>query len=101
MFQTVKSRTAFFCIVTGASIPLAAHAAGGDPGPCKQIVETCLSAGFVKGDAKLGYGLSRDCIVPIMRGTGQPPNAIKPLPPVPPELVAACRQRHPKFGEGT
>jgi len=86
--------------MAGASVPLATQAAEGVPGPCTQIVDACLGAGFVKGDAKEGYGLWRDCIEPIMRGSGQPPNAIKPLPQVSAGLIAACRQRRPTFGEG-
>ena len=37
-------------------------------GPCKQIEDACAKAGFVKGEAKEGYGLWVDCIDPIMRG---------------------------------
>jgi hypothetical protein len=68
--------------------------------PCEQIVAACTAAGFVRGEAKNGYGLWVDCIDPIMRGAKQPSNADKPLPAVAPELIAACKQRHSNFGEG-
>jgi hypothetical protein len=51
-------------------------------GPCKQIEQACEKAGFVKGEAKEGYGLWVDCIDPIMKGASQPINAKKPLPSV-------------------
>lgn len=79
---------------------IAAESAGSAREPCEQIAAACTAAGFVKGEAKNGYGLWHDCIDPIMRGASQPPNADKPLPSVSPELVEACKQRHPEFGEG-
>lgn len=69
-------------------------------GPCKEIVEACQKAGFVKGDAKQGFGLWVDCIDPIMKGTAQPAKAVKPLPAVNADLVAACKAKHPNFGQG-
>ena len=84
----------------GVGPAVAALVSAQAPGPCEQIVQTCQSAGFVKGDAKKGYGLWHDCIDPIMRGAPQPPNADKPLPAVPAEVIAACKQKHPDFGEG-
>jgi hypothetical protein len=87
-------------LAVGLALPLVALSVQAAPGPCGQIVAACEGAGFVKGDAREGFGLWRDCIDPIMRGAPQPPNADKPLPGVPPDLVAACRQAHPDFGEG-
>jgi hypothetical protein len=69
------------------------------PGPCQQIVEACKSAGFIEGDAKNGNGLGKDCIAPIMRDSAQPPNAQIALPKVSADVVAACKQRRPNFGE--
>ena len=89
---------AILSVALGFIVPALVSAEG--TGPCEQIVVACTNAGFVKGDAKKGYGLWRDCIDPIVRGTPQPPNADKPLPSVPADLVAACKQRHPDFGEG-
>jgi hypothetical protein len=69
-------------------------------GPCKEIKEACEKAGFVKGEAKEGYGLWVDCIDPIMKGTAQPGKAKKPLPSVRPDLINACKAKHPNFGQG-
>jgi len=69
-------------------------------GPCKQIEDACTKAGFVKGEAKEGYGLWVDCIDPIMRGTAQPSKAKKPLPAVNADLINACKAKNPNFGEG-
>ena len=69
-------------------------------GPCKQIEDACVKAGFVKGEAKEGYGLWVDCIDPIMKGTPQPSKAKKPLPAVGADLINACKAKNPNFGEG-
>jgi hypothetical protein len=82
-----------------AAVPSIGQNAPRAPGPCEQIVAACKSAGFIDGDYRTGNGLHVDCIDPIMRGGGQPPKAKLPLPQVNPALVAACRQKHPKFGE--
>ncbi len=87
-------------LVAGFALPLAAHSAEPAPGPCDQIKTACKSAGFVEGDYQQGYGLWVDCVDPIMQGKKQPPKADKPLPSVDPALVAACKQKHPNFGEG-
>ncbi|HUJ27754.1 MAG TPA: hypothetical protein VLW85_17135 [Myxococcales bacterium] len=77
-----------------------ARAADEPPGPCKQIAEACKSAGFTKGDWKKGDGLWKDCVDPIIQGKAQPAGASKPLPTVDPNVVAECKAKHPKFGEG-
>ncbi len=100
MRRVHNSPATLLALVIGLALPWAGQSAEHASGPCEQILAACTSAGFVKGDAKEGYGLWRDCIDPIMRGTKQPPMADKPLPEVPPDLVAACRQIHPNFGEG-
>jgi hypothetical protein len=69
-------------------------------GPCKQIEDACGKAGFVKGEAKEGYGLWVDCIDPIMKGIAQPSKAKKPLPAVGADLISACKTKNPNFGEG-
>lgn len=69
-------------------------------GPCKQIEDACVKAGFVKGEAKEGYGLWVDCIDPIMKGTPQPSKAKKPLPAVGAAMINACKAKNPNFGEG-
>ena len=69
-------------------------------GPCGEIVATCEAAGFVRGDYKTGKGLEVDCIAPIMQGRTEPVSGRLPLPQVSPDLVAACKARRPRFGEG-
>jgi hypothetical protein len=100
MRKILSSRATLCSLIVGFGLPLTAQPAEPAPGPCEQIFQACTSAGFVKGDYKQGYGLSVDCIDPIMRGTSQPAKADKPLPAVNPEIVAACKQKHPNFGEG-
>ena len=37
-------------------------------GPCKQISNACVAAGYYKGGAKQGRGLYRNCIQPLLGG---------------------------------
>jgi hypothetical protein len=84
----------------GIAVSLAEPAANAEePRACDQIIHICKQAGFVEGDYKKGYGLWLDCIDPIMRGMKQPAIADKPLPQVSAELIAACRQKDPNFGQ--
>jgi N-acetylglucosamine-6-sulfatase len=69
-------------------------------GPCEQIAAACQRAGFVQGDARGGNGLIRDCVEPIIQGTKQPPRATIPLPQIDPQLVASCKAKDPRFGQG-
>jgi hypothetical protein len=66
--------------------------------PCAQIRATCARAGFVPNGAKMGAGIAVDCVQPIMVGTPQRERATKPLPPLDPQVVAACKARNPNFG---
>jgi hypothetical protein len=76
-----------------------AHAQAQAMGPCIQVRMACEQAGFVQGGVREGNGLQIDCVRPIMQGTPQPPNASMPLPPIDPQLVAACKARNPNFGQ--
>jgi len=67
-------------------------------GPCAQIAAACRRAGFVRNGAKSGIGIVVDCIRPIMVGTPQGVQGVKPLPQIDPQLVAACKQQNPNFG---
>jgi hypothetical protein len=71
-----------------------------EPGPCAQVTAACKSAGFVEGGASTGTGLQVDCVFPIMQGIAQPAAATRPLPHVDPQVIAACKTRHPDFGQG-
>jgi hypothetical protein len=81
--------------------PAAAQPEAGEsaPGrPCAQIREACLQAGFIPNGASMGVGIIVDCIRPIMDGSPQRRRAAKPLPPIDPQLVSACKTRNPNFG---
>jgi hypothetical protein len=65
-------------------------------GPCAQITAACQQAGFVRNGAKSGVGIVVDCIRPIMAGL--PLQGTKSLPPMDPQVVAACKQQNPNFG---
>jgi hypothetical protein len=67
--------------------------------PCRQIRAACEAAGFVHGKGKEGFGLSRNCIRPIMQATAQRPKASKPLPQVDTQIIAACKAANPNFGQ--
>ncbi len=82
-----------------AFISVAPSFGAGQPGPCEQIKSACLSAGFVKGEAKQGKGLYKECVNPIIQGK-TPSKATITLPTVDPSVVSACKAKHPKFGEG-
>ena len=66
--------------------------------PCAKIKAACSQAGFVPNGAKMGVGIVVDCIRPIMLGMPQRDRAAKPLPPLDPQVVQACKQRNPNFG---
>jgi arylsulfatase A-like enzyme len=85
-------------LVVGPAAPFAAPASR-DQGPCEQITAACQRAGFAPGAARTGSGLQLDCIDPIMQGEAQPRRARKPLPPIDPQLVAACKTSNPAFGQ--
>ncbi len=68
--------------------------------PCAQIRAACLQAGFVPNGANMGIGIIVDCIRPIMAGSPQRRQAIKPLPQIDPQVVVACKNRNPNFGGG-
>ncbi len=86
-------------LALGPATPWAAPPAGGQ-NACAQIRAACQQAGFTPGSARGGNGLQVDCVVPIMQGTNQRRKASKPLPQVDPQLVAACKESNPSFGQG-
>jgi hypothetical protein len=93
------SAITLYALLASAVVPLSAQPPAHERDPCGQITGVCQKAGFSKGSAKAGTGLYTDCIAPIMRGTPQPPTAKTPLPQVSADVVAACRQKRPNFGE--
>ena len=83
-----------------ATIPAAARAAPQGQQACGKIRAACQEAGFIRGFAAEGVGLQIHCVMPIMQGRPQPLTARRPLPKVDPQLVADCRARNPRFGQG-
>ncbi|MGA8698440.1 MAG: hypothetical protein WB689_32320 [Xanthobacteraceae bacterium] len=67
--------------------------------PCTQITAACARAGFVANGAKLGAGITVDCIQPIIAGSPQRKQATKALPQIDPQVAAACNKRDPNFGK--
>jgi serine/threonine protein kinase len=59
---------------------------------CAQIVKACKDAGFAKSIR------NSDCVDPLMQGKPQPKTATIPLPPVDPQVIAACKKFDPNFG---
>ena len=55
--------------------------------PCQQIEQACSAAGFVKGEAKEGKGLFKNCMKPIM--SGQQVQGVS----IDPSLVPACQAK--------
>src|SRR6266481_4162526 len=102
MFKTRMSKTrmriAAICqIMLALAGATAAHAQAA--GPCREIVAACREAGFTQGGARTGDGIVIDCVRPIMLGAAQPRRATKPLPQIDPQIVAACKERNPDFGQ--
>ncbi|HEY6255100.1 MAG TPA: sulfatase [Xanthobacteraceae bacterium] len=86
-------------LMVGLAAPLAAPPPRGQQA-CQQIRAACQDAGFTPGGARSGSGLQVDCIAPIMQGTAPPPRARKALPQIDPQLVTACKESNPGFGQG-
>jgi len=78
---------------------IAAPTADATDRPCEFIKEACENAGFLPMKAGEGFGISADCVVPIVHGAAQPATATKPLPKVDPKIAAACRERNPHYYE--
>ncbi len=56
--------------------------------------------GLIQGEAVEGKGLWHDCVDSIVQGIQ--PNKLAPgmtIPTVPAQVVAACKAKHPHFGE--
>jgi N-acetylglucosamine-6-sulfatase len=85
-------------LVTMAPWLAPSASAQGTAQPCAQITAACLQAGFARGAAR-GSGLMVNCINPIMQGGEQRRRAAAPLPPIDPQLIAACKASNPNFGQ--
>jgi len=65
-----------------------------DAGPCKQIMEACSKAGFVKGAHQEGKGLFAHCMGPLVSGKAPKTTAKIPVPTIDPATIAACKAKH-------
>jgi hypothetical protein len=83
----------------GQAQPAAPEAEAPQGDACEQITKACERAGFVLGGVNKGIGRDVDCIQPIMEGKPQRPQATRPLPPVDPQLISACKASNPTFGQ--
>jgi hypothetical protein len=84
-------RVAIFAVVVTVFGTLSSADAAPAPA-CEKIASACEAAGFVRGGARTGNGLHRDCIAPIMHGSSLPPRqGTKPLPHIAGSLVADCK----------
>ena len=82
-----KINSLVIAIALGTSA-FAGSAFAREDGPCRQIKESCESAGFKKGDHKAnGKGLYVDCMKKIMNGESVPGVAASG------EQVAACKAK--------
>jgi hypothetical protein len=98
--QTAPAQAQTAPVQAAPTQPASAQSAPDRVGPCAQITAACKQAGFVPNGAKTGVGIIVDCVRPIMVGTPQQVQGVKPLPQVDPQVVAACKQRNPNFGMG-
>jgi predicted Ser/Thr protein kinase len=81
-----------------AAAPQRAAAIAPGAGPCQKVRQACLDAGFAWGSERKGNGLYSDCAIPLVQGTPQPANAVRPLPQLNPRFAAGCKARNPNFG---
>jgi len=93
---TLSSRILRLCTMLGTCLVSELVLAQG--GACAKVKSACVNAGFVQGGLKSGTGLWKDCIEPILEGKAQPHKASKELPQIDPQIVAACKQQNPNFG---
>jgi hypothetical protein len=90
MARENQIRVAVLATIVAAFMTLSSADAAPAP-TCAQIRSACEAAGFVRGGGKMGNGLHRHCIAPIMHGSLPPRRAAKPLPHIAASAVADCK----------
>ena len=65
---------------------------------CQKIKAACQTAGFVQGGGKKGNSLKKDCIAPLLAGSGPNSKTTIPLPQIDAATIAACKTENPNFG---
>jgi hypothetical protein len=89
----MMSKRSFLLFTLCLGLPASAALAQGPapaPHPCAKLKAACEAAGFVRGGAKDGKGLLKDCMMPIM--SGHPVSGVS----VDPADAAACKAAHPR-----
>jgi len=46
--------------------------------PCKRVEAACAAAGYVKGGAKVGKGIDKNCMEPLLAGAQVPGVVVAP-----------------------
>ncbi len=72
--------------VVGAEPPPA-----GAEHPCHRVEAACKAAGFARGEAKIGKGLFKDCVDPVLRGQAVAGVTVDPSEA---QACAAVRAKH-------
>jgi hypothetical protein len=85
----MTKRIALFSLLVGLSSLARADSPPAGEHPCAKLKAACEAAGFVKGGAKSGKGLLKDCMLPVM--AGHPIAGVT----VDPADVQACKAKHP------
>jgi hypothetical protein len=75
----------------GVNLVFTGNPVRADRAACDQIKTACKNAGFVQGGGPRN-GLLLDCFQPLVQGTAQPKSAMRPLPKINPQWIAACRE---------
>jgi hypothetical protein len=76
---------------------VAAGAVGAEPPPaaaehpCHKVEAACKAAGFAKGGGKIGKGLFKDCVEPVLRGQAVAGVTVDPTEA---QACAAVRAKH-------
>lgn len=76
-----------------ALVLLAAAPALAKDHPCQRVEAACIAAGYVKGGARQGRGLEKNCVNPLLAGAVVPGVSIDPA-----EVQACAAKRARKRG---
>jgi hypothetical protein len=101
MRHTWSSSAASYLLTLTLAVPLYAQtpAEKEASNPCNEVEAACRNAGFVEKGSSEGKGLWSECIEPIMQGRPQSKAAKLPLPKLDSKVVAACKAKHPTYGQ--
>jgi hypothetical protein len=66
------------------------------PDACAKISKICEQAGFRRGGTKIGRGLRRHCLSPLVQGVSFP-GSLLPLPKIEKNIIENCKKSDPNF----